>query len=284
HGNVRTLTTDNSSVHELNPTWSPDGQWIAYLSDKTGEYEVYLRPQLGGDEVRITSDGNMYRYGPTWSPDSKKLLYWDKWHRLWYVGIDDKKQVQIDQGEYADISDGAWAPDSKWVAYSKNDRRGAGRIFMYSLDQKKSTQVSSGYYSDGNPSFDPEGKYLFFLSQRFFFPSISRIDQRFNYYTTDGVFAVTLKSDTASPFKPESDEEKVADKDKKDEQDKKKGKSDGKNAESSGEKKDEEKKDEKKEEASKPVQVDLQGISDRIAAVPIPPGIYGSLIARKGKF
>ena len=85
HGSIRTLTTDNSGVHEMNPRWSPDGKWIAYLSDKTGEYEVYVRPQAGGDEIRITTDGGVYRYGPVWSPDSKKLLYWDKLHRLWWV-------------------------------------------------------------------------------------------------------------------------------------------------------------------------------------------------------
>src|ERR1700739_2527644 len=78
HGSIRTLTTEHSSIHELNPAWSPDGKWIAYLSDKTGEYEVYIRPQMGGDETRITTDGGVYRYGPTWSPDSKKLAYWAK--------------------------------------------------------------------------------------------------------------------------------------------------------------------------------------------------------------
>jgi tricorn protease len=271
HGNVRTLTTDNSGVHELNPTWSPDGRWIAYLSDKTGEYEVYIRPQLGGDEIRITSDGKMYRYGPLWSPDSKKLLYWDKWHRLWYVGLDEKKPVEVDQGDYADISDASWAPDSAWIAYSKGDRRGAGRIFLYSLEQKKSTQISSGYYNDGNPVFDPEGKYLFFLSQRFFFPSISRIDQRFNYYTTDGVFLVTLKADASSPFTPQSDEEKAAEKNKKS------GKTEAKKVEGEG-------KEAQPEEAPKAVQVDFDGIANRIVAVPIAPGIYGSLVVRQGQF
>jgi tricorn protease len=276
HGNVRTLTKDNSGVHEMNPTWSPDGKWIAYLSDKTGEYEVYVRPQLGGEDLRITSDGNMYRYGPTWSPDSKKLLYWDKLHRLWYVSVEEKKPVQVDQGDYGDISDGAWAPDSQWIAYSKSDRRGAGRLFLYSLEKRKAAQISNGYYNDGNPSFDPDGKYIFFTSQRFFFPSISRIDQRFNYYATDGLFAVTLKADTASPFQPQSDEEKVTDKDKKESAEKDQ-KGDAKKAEG-------DKKEEKKEEAPKPVQVDLEGIADRIIAVPVAPGIYASLIVRKGKF
>ena len=292
HGSARTLTTDNSSVHEMNPAWSPDGKWIAYLSDKTGEYELYLRPQMGGDEVRITTDGGMYRYGPTWAPDSKKLLYWDKWHRLWWVGTEEKKPVQVDQGEFGDITDGSWAPDSQWIAYSKADRRGAGQMFLYSVGQKKFTKVSDGFYNDTNPVFDPEGKYLFFFSQRYFFPSIGQLDQRFNYYSTDGVFALTLKADEASPFTPQSDEEKAdkdKDKDKKDDKDKK---SDDKKADSKSKdaqkkddaKKDEKKDEEKKEEPPKPVQVDFSGIATRVAPVPLPSGIYSNLAVRKAKF
>ncbi len=288
HGSIRTLTTDNSSVHELNPAWSPDGKWIAYLSDKTGEYELYTRPQMGGQDTRVTTDGGVYRYGPAWSPDSKKLLYWDKLHKLWWISVDEKKPVQVDQGDYADIADGSWSPDSLWIAYSKADRRGAGQMYLYSLDQKKPAKISNGFYNDTNPVFDPDGKYIFFLSQRYFFPSAGQLDQRFNYYSTDGVFALTLKADEASPFKPQSDEEKAADKDKdKDKKDKKDEQGDaGKkdDAKATGkDNKEESKKDEKKEEAPKPIQVDLAGIENRIAPVPIASGIYANLAARKGK-
>ena len=282
HGSIRTLTTEHSSIHELNPSWSPDGKWIAYLSDKTGEYEVYTRPQMGGDETRITSDGGVYRYGPTWSPDSKKLLYWDKLHQLWYVGVEEKKPVLVDKSEYGDINDASWSPDSLWLTYSKPHRRGSSDVFLYSLGTRKVSKVSGGFYNDNNPVFDPGGKYLFFISTRYFYPSAGQLDQRYNYYTTDGIFAVTLKADEASPFKPESDEEKAAD-EKKDE--KKEEKKDGKkSAEAkSGEQKTEEKKEEKKEEAVKPIQIDLEGIGNRVVPVPIEPGILGGLAARKDK-
>src|SRR6266513_1431131 len=110
HGSIRTLTKEHSGIHELNPAWSPDGKWIAYLSDQTGEYELYTRPQMGGQETRITSDGGVYRYGPVWSPDSKKLLYWDKVHQLWFIGLDDKKPILVDKSDYGDIADGSWSP------------------------------------------------------------------------------------------------------------------------------------------------------------------------------
>jgi tricorn protease len=280
HGSIRTLTTEHSSIHELNPAWSPDGKWIAYLSDKTGEYEVYIRPQMGGEETRITSDGGTYRYGPVWSPDSKKLVYWDrnKVHQLWYVSVEEKKPVLVDKAEYGDISDASWSPDSLWLAYSKPHRRGANDIFLYSLGTKKITKVSTGFYSDSNPVFDPSGKYLYFLSTRYFFPSRGQLDARYNYYSTDGIFAVTLKADEASPFKPESDEEKAAE-EKKDEKKDEKKSADAK----PGEQKPDEKKEEKKEEPVKPIQIDLEGIGNRIVPVPIKPGILDGLAVRKGK-
>ncbi|MGC1483045.1 MAG: PDZ domain-containing protein [Candidatus Acidiferrum sp.] len=279
HGSVRTLTTDHSSIHELNPAWSPDGKSIAYLSDKSGEYELYTRPQMGGDETRITTDGKIYRYGPTWSPDSKKLAYWDKSNQLWYVNLEDKKPVLVDASDYGLIADASWSPDSLWLAYSKPHRRGANDVFLYSLASRKIAEVSSGFYSDNNPVFDNNGKILYFISTRYFYPSIGQLDQRYNYYSTDGVFAVTLKADEPSPFKPESDEEKSADENK----DKKKDEARDESAKS-GEQKPNEQKEEKKTEVVKPIQIDLDGIANRVAPVPIEAGILSNLAARKDKF
>src|SRR5258708_816533 len=173
HGSIRDLSTDTSSVHEINPAWSPDGKSIAYLSDKTGEYELYTRPQMSGDPTRITSDGGVYRYGPSWSPDSKKLLYWDKTQRLWYVGVDDKKPVLVDKSDYGDIRDATWSPDSRWLTYSKPHRRGANDVFLYSLETKKPAQVSTGFYNDNNPVFAQNRKYPYFNSTPFLNPTLS---------------------------------------------------------------------------------------------------------------
>src|SRR5258707_10367047 len=211
---------------------------------------------MTGDPTRITSDGGVYRYGPSWSPDSKKLLYWDKTQRLWYVGVDDKKPVLVDKSDYGDIRDATWSPDSRWLTYSKPHRRVANDVFLYALEPKRPTQVSTGFYNANNPVFDQNGKYLYFISTRFFYPSVGQLDQRYNYYSTDGIFAVTLKSDEESPFKPQNDEEKAADEKKTD----KKNDSDKKD----------EKKDEKKEEPVKPIQIDLDGIGTRVAPVPLP--------------
>src|SRR6266699_3079706 len=237
--------------------------------------------------MRITSDGGVYRYGPVWSPDSKKLLYWDKVHQLWFIGLDDKKPILVDKSDYGDIADGSWSPDSLWITYSKPHRRGSNDVFLYSLGTKQVTKVSVGFYSDNNPVFDDSGKYLYFISTRYFYPSVGQLDQRFNYYSTDGVFAVTLKADEASPFKPQSDEEKAADEKKDEKKDDKKGadtKSADKKLDEQKEEKKDEKKDEKKPEAVKPMQIDLEGIGSRLAPVPISAGILSNLAARKDKF
>src|SRR5207245_1031976 len=195
--------------------------------------------------------------------------------RLWYISLDDKKPVLVDKADYGTISDGSWSPDSLWIAYSKAHRRGSNDVFLYSLGTKKITEVSAGFYDDNHPVFDENGKYLYFISTRYFYPSVGQLDQRFNYYSTDGVFAVTLKADEASPFKPQSDEEKAAD-EKKD---------DKKSADAKpGDKTPDEQKDEKKAEPVKPIQIDLDGISTRIATVPISAGILNGLAARKDKF
>src|SRR5258708_36062117 len=118
---------------------------------------------MGGKETRITTDGGIYRYGPVWSPDNKKLLYWDKAHQLWYVDIDDKKPVLVDKGDYGDLADGGWSPNSHWIAYSKTHGSGSKDVFLYGMHTKKITEASGRFYNDKNPSSDPDGKNLIFL-------------------------------------------------------------------------------------------------------------------------
>ncbi len=112
HGSPRNITM-TPGVHEQDPAWSPDGKSIAYLSDKSGEFEIYIRPQMGGDETRITTDGAVYRYGLRWSPDNKKIMFWDKSLRLFYVDVDQKKSVEVDHDDRQQMADGSWSPDSR---------------------------------------------------------------------------------------------------------------------------------------------------------------------------
>ena len=260
-GNTRNLT-ETSGVHEKFPAWSPDGKWIAYVSDKTGEDEIYLRAQDGtGKEIRVTHDGCCFRFAPVWSPDSKKLAYADKNHRLFYVDIQKKKPVLIDHAIEWEIRQYEWSPDSKWLVYAKPEKNHFYSIFLYSLESKKITPVTTDFTFDTSPVFDPDGKYLYFVSNRNYNAYLGNFDGNYAYLKTAGIYLVTLQADSLSPFAPKSDEAAVQ--------------------KAKQEKKKKSKKKEKKAE-KKPLRIDLTGIQNRVVNVPIPPGNIGGLRAVKG--
>jgi tricorn protease len=275
-GEVRNLT-QTPVIREVMATWSPDGKWIAYLSDRTGEYELYIRPQDGtGKEERITPDGECYRFAPVWSPDSKKLLYSDKKLRLFYVDIEKKEPVLVDRAEVSEIYDYAWSSDSKWIAYSKNNPAYFASVYLYSLDKGEVHQITDDLTDDFNPAFDPEGKYLYFISARTFSPTFSDFERSdYVYRNVRNIYLVTLQADSLSPFAPESDEEEV----KKDEE--KEGEED--KDEDKDKDKDKDKKKDKDKDKEEEIKIDLEGIGQRVVGVPIKSGNYTTLRAAKGK-
>ncbi len=272
-GEVRNVT-QTSTIREIYSAWSPDGKWIAYLSDRSGEYELCIRAQDGtGEEKRITTDGSCYRFHPVWSPDSKKLLYSDKKLRLYYVDIDEREPVLIDKAEVSEIHDYAWSSDSKWVTYSKNNPAYFASVYLYSLSKKKVYQITGELTDDFSPVFDPEGKYLYFVSARSFHPTFSDFEHTYVYRNTRNIYLVTLQADSLSPFAPESDEEEGEEEKKDKEKKDKEGEKD--------KKKDED--EDEEEEKPKDIQIDLEGIDQRIVGVPIKSGNYAGLTAAKDK-
>ena len=256
HGKTRNITA-SSDVHERNSKWSPDGKWIAYISDKTGENEIFILPQYGeGKEIQLTSNADTYKYQIYWSPDSKKLLWADKKLRLSYYDLAAKKLIRITQAEMWEFRHYSWSPDSKWIAYAKYEKDSMNKIYLYSLETEQQIQVTDGWYSCSYPSFSSDGKYLFFTSDRNFNPLYSQTEWNHAYRDMGGIYFVTLSKKTDSPFKPESDEVAIE-----------KEKSEEKNNKS---------KDEKKEDESVKVIVDADGITDRILSLPIKASSYSS--------
>ncbi len=298
-GSIRNLTR-TPGIHEKYAAWSPDGRWVAYMSDRTGEDELYVSPQDGlGPEQRITFDGKMFRLPPTWAADSKKLLFADKDARLFYVDIHDKKPVQIDQCKYGDLTDYNWSPDSNWVAYSKQLENHNGVIYLYSLADRKITPVTTDASNSTNPYFDPEGKYLYFLSNRDFNEVLGVYDTEFANPKAGRVYIATLRADEPSPFPVLSDEVSItqppdvllnptpgAQAPKPFETPAKKPSATSKaetpapEAKTTGE----------EEKEAKPgtrtplknFRIDLDGIQNRIVALPMPPGNLQNLAASKG--
>jgi len=296
-GDVRNLTQSPGS-RERRPVWSPDGKWIAYFSDKSGEYEIHV---IGSDgktaDRQVTKGGGLYRFTPLWSPDSSKIAFSDKSGAIYYCPVEDGKITKVDKSERGDINDYQWSSDSKWLVYSVNGESNINRIRLYSLDDGKVTEVSDGMTNDYSPSFDPEGKYIYFISSRTLRPNFGAFEFNYQFTATDRIYAMSLRPDVGSPVPPESDEEegdkKDGDKDKK-EGDKKgdeksasaeeKGGEAGKEAEKGSGKdgdKDGDKDDKKKE--PEPIKIELAGLGSRVSVLPIPAGQYGQLTASKGK-
>lgn len=278
-GSIRNLTR-TPGIRERNATWSPDGTWIAYLSDRTGEYELYILPQDGlGQETRVTTDGKVFRMAPVWSPDSKKLAYADKDLKLWYVDINAKKPTLVDQAKYGEITRYSWSPDSQWIAYDKPAENERSVIYLYSLADGKITPLTDSFTDSAAPVFDDSGKYLYFLSNRDYNEVLGVYDFEFSNPKAARVYVVTLRADLPSPFAPRSDEETA----KKAESAATTAKEEKAEGKGKGKKRKEEKgKEEKgKEETPEPFRIDLAGIRERIVALPMPPANLRSLAAGK---
>lgn len=260
-GDIRNLTR-STSVMDRDPAWSPDGKWIAYFSDESGEYALHIRSQNGVGDVRKIHLGTppSFFYGPRWSPDSKKIAYTDKRLNIWYVDIEKQKPVKVDTDTYESFireRDPVWSPNSQWIAYPKFLPNHLHAIFIYSLESGKTQQITDSMSDALYPAFDASGKYLYFAASTNMALSVGWLDlSSMDRPVTRSIYAVVLDKNEPSPITPESDEEK-------------------------GEVK-EEKKD--KEEAVKKtpvVRVDFENIGQRIIALPIPPRNYIATAAGK---
>src|SRR6266568_4346918 len=276
-GTPRNLTK-TSNAHERDAVWSPDGKWIAYNSDVTGENELYVRAQDGkGDAVQLTSGADTYYYTAKWSPDSKKLLWSDRLQRLRFVDVTTKTVTQVDQDKWGEIEIFNWSPDSQWIGWGRPEENGLPRVSLYSLANKQQTAVTNNWYGSGEPIFSDDGKYLLLSSARDFKPSFGDEEFANIYRDMERVYLVTLAKETENPLAPKSDE--VGKAEQKREKEKAKEAEEKKPEEkAAGEKKPEE----KKPEAAKPkkpvvVKVDTDGIQNRIVGLEITPGNYRNI-------
>jgi tricorn protease len=274
HGPVRNLTANPGSA-ERYPAWSPDGKSIAYWSDRSGEYELTIcNANDGSDEQKLTSYGPGYRYQIYWSPDSKRIAFVDQTMTIRIFDRDTKKTHRVDHGLW--MFEGTlrnfkpeWSSDSRWLAYSRGDENRQGNIFLFDTKENKRHQVTSGFYDDFQPVFDPDGKYLYFLSNRTFRPIYSDVDNSFIYANTTNIAAVSLKPDIPSPIAPRNDEEEV-----------KKEESKEKEAEKKKEIKKEKKPEKEKTEA---VEIEVKDFERRLVVLPPQAGNYSGLTAVPGK-
>jgi len=252
--------TQTQGIREIYPNWSPDGKYISYYSDATGEYEVYLlENKKGAEPKQITKGSNGWKYDSEWSPDSKYLLYFDRTLNLKLLDVESGKETIVDHATFNEIRTYDFSPDSKWVIYEKESPNELSAVWVYNIPEKKTIQLTDDSFNDFSPVFSSDGKYIYFLSNRDFNLDFSAFEFDYLYNNATKIYAMVLKKDGEELFKFKNDEEPV-----------KEGKAEEK------EKKEESKTDEIN------VDIDVDGINSRIVALPLGTGNYRNLTAVDG--
>ncbi len=252
YGDTRKLTRSLSD-REQYPAWSPDGRWIAYVSDLRGEQEIYLMDQMGQREPEQLTQSGKFKLGLSWSPDSKKLLYHTNDHYLLLFDTESKASVTLAHNPVDLIEDYCWSPDSRWVAYAYQEKNFSSDIYLYDVEKKESTAILTGPNDDYHPVFTPDGKTLIFLSR----PNPDQVE----------VHSVSLLPEEKPAYeKPEDEEGQEKEPNKK---------------ESKEDEKDSPRDTEAKEvqPIPVPVRIEFEGIRDRVRRAPLKPGHYSDLQA-----
>lgn len=265
NGVVRNLS-NTSGAHERSVAWSPDGKWLACISDASGEDEIYIIPQAGGKPTQLTTQSDTYKYRLQWSPDSKKILWNDKLQRLQFIDIATQKTTLVNQATAWEITTFNWSPDNKWIVYERTEDMQLMTLYLYSLEQNKSFPITDGWSNSYNGVFSDDGKYLFFISMKTFNPTYGSTEWNHIYQDMEKIYFVTLNLDVKSPFAPKSDEVTIkADPPK----------------ETKPEDKTEPKPEDKDKEKS--ITIVLEGITNRILDIPVHAGQHGQLSVVENK-
>ncbi len=270
--------TRSSGVAERFPALSPDGKQVAYFSDRSGEYELHVRPADGsGVERQVTRMGPGFRYHISWSPDGKRVVFVDQAMRINLCDLETGKVRQLDKGFFLfdDALEGfraSWSPDSRWVAYPRDTANRNSVVALFDTKTDRRQDVTSPFYNAGDPAFDPEGKYLFLSTGQQFSPTYSDLDNTWIYAATTRLAALPLRKDVVSTLAPRNDADAVKEdkaKEEKPKDEKKEGAPDKNGAD--------------KKEAPKPVEIDLDGLESRMVLLPPTAGYYMDVAATKGK-
>lgn len=250
-GITRNLT-ETSGVHERSVEWSPNGKYIAYISDKTGETEIFMCPQDGSEsEIQLTQNAETYKYNLKWSPDSKKIIWNDKMLRLRMIDVETKKITEIHKSMIWEIGSFNWSPCSRYICFDDSDTSRVSQIFVYDTKESETHAITTKWYDSYSPVFSDDGKYLFFVSNRDFNPIYSGTEWNHAYRDMSRIYFVTLNSEMLSPLAPVNNEVKVIENKKSKE------------------------KEEKEEE--KPIEIEFDNIEKRIDVLPIEAGNYWNI-------
>ena len=255
--------TRSPGAHDRDAQWSPDGTQIAYISDATGETELYLQNVAGGEPMQLTHKNDTYIRGFKWSPDSKKIVYMDRKNRVNLLDVASGKVSLLLQDPMGVPGGVTFSPDSEWLTYTRMGKNEINVVYVYNIAEKKEYPVTDKWYNSSSPVFSADGKYLIFSSARDFNPTYGSLEWNHVYNNMYGVYIALLSKDTSSPFM-QKDAEVAA----------------SNAAPKSGDKKPADKKE--VADASL-VKFDPDGITDRIVRLPLSPSYYGNFYSDGNK-
>jgi tricorn protease len=264
HGITRNLT-QSSSAHEREATWSTDGKRLAYVSDRTGEEEIYVQAQDGSDPaVQISSGSSSRFYSPRWSGDDKRIAFSDNTGRLYVIDVATKRRATVARDPADLTQDYCWSPDGQFLSYSLNEPNGFSGVYIWSAADGKARRITPQFFNAHSPAWAPNGELLYFLSEREYQPLLSTVEFDFATDRQTGIFAVTLRKDVKNPFGIRDDEpgddkkddgkDAEGDKDIDQDHDRRRGKS--------GRRKD-------KDSFKGPIKIEFDGIEQRAIRVPL---------------
>ena len=255
--------TRSPGAHDRDAQWSPDGTQIAYISDATGETELYLQNAAGGEPMQLTHKNDTYIRGFKWSPDSKKIVYMDRKNRVNLLDVASGKVSLLLQDPMGVPGGVTFSPDSEWLTYTRMGKNEINVVYVYNIAEKKEYPVTDKWYNSSSPVFSADGKYLIFSSARDFNPTYGSLEWNHVYNNMYGVYIALLSKDTSSPFMQKDAEVAASNATPK-----------------SGDKKPADKKE--VADASL-VKFDPDGITDRIVRLPLSPSYYGNFYSDGNK-
>ena len=244
--------TQTPGINERNPIWSPDGQRYAYISDASGEDQIVIRKDGGGPEpLTITHTAASRLKNLKWSPDGKKIGFADKQAAYYYVVLETQVIRKVFFDGYAGSAPfvtASWSPDSNWLVYSSGNPNGFSSIFLFSLKNGNTYRVTDEYAYCSEPQFDPDGRYMYWIADCQVHVEDSYWDGNHHRINPGKIVAATLQNEGPSPNAPVQE-----------------GPSDSRKSEPF------------------PLRIDVEGLGQRITALPIEDSSYRDLVALKGR-